>query len=117
MLARLLSSMHMAAGRTFSRCVMACWLNWRFLSALRLRERVLVVCVCRHLRLEPFCFRWLTLFSAAGRRLGMGSTKGELFTVGESPVVFDAVVHAVVVLEGDVVEFRWLRAFFVDCYV
>ena len=55
MLARLLSSMHMAAGRTFSRCLMACWLNWHFLSALRLRERVLVVCVCRHLRLEPFC--------------------------------------------------------------
>ena len=53
MLARLLSSMHMAAGRTFSRCVMAYWLNWRFLSALRLRERVLVVYVCRHLRLEP----------------------------------------------------------------
>ena len=75
MLARLLSSMHMAAGRTFSRCVMAYWLNWRFLSALRLRERVLVVCVCRHLRLEPFCFRWLTLFSAAGLRLGVGSTK------------------------------------------
>ena len=32
-------------------------------------------------------------------------------------MVFDAVVHAVVVLEGDVVEFRWLRACFVDCYV
>ena len=32
-------------------------------------------------------------------------------------MVFDAVVHAVVVLEGDVVEFRWLRTFFADCYV
>ena len=41
--------------------------------------------------------------------------EGELFTVGEGPVVFDAVVHAVVVLEEDVVEFRWIRAFFVDC--
>ena len=74
------------------------------------------------LRVPTFTLRALLLplvdaFLCRGAAVRRRLDEGELFTVGEGPVVFDAVVHAVVVLEGDVVEFRWLRAFFVDCYV
>ena len=68
-----------------------------------------------HLRVSAFtlgAFPFLLIGASLGPRAAVRRRldEGELFTVGEGPVVFDAVVHAVVVLEGDVVEFRWLRA-------
>ena len=117
MLARLLSSMHMAAGWTFSRCLTACWFELALFIGVALARAGV-----GRLRVSAFtlgAFPFLLIGAALGPRAAVRHVldEGELFTVGEGPVVFDAVVHAVVVPRGDVVEFRWLRAFFVDCYV